>query len=135
MKYTIKKTQMVSKGRGGSNDNPPVNFKYQNESMVISGKRNTIGINHFLSMIFLQSKDLFNSSLTPAIFCFLYTRIDAAIKGQKVISALIGSFIGNILVKSFAIAPRIKNGMERIKTNKKNFNDDLFVEVIILNLI
>jgi hypothetical protein len=51
----------------------------------------------------------------------------AANIGQKVMSELMGSFIGRNLVRSLAIVPSIKNGIERTKTNKKNFSGDLFV--------
>ena len=44
----------------------------------------------------------------------------AAISGQMVISALTGSFIGEIFVKSGAMAPRIQNGTDSKKTNPKN---------------
>jgi hypothetical protein len=52
-------------------------------------------------------------------------RFAAAKKGQKVIKALMGSFIGSILVVSSAIAPSIQNGIESTKTSKRNFLGDL----------
>ena len=47
-------------------------------------------------------------------------RIAAANKGQKVVNALMGSFIGSILVKSLVTAPSIQKGIDSNKTNRKN---------------
>jgi hypothetical protein len=87
------------------------------------GVKRRIGAYQIFSLILLKSKDLFSSSLTPAILLSRQTKMTAAVVGQKATISAVTGTPGNSwnVVK----APVKKNGRERANTNKKNFGGDL----------
>src|SRR6266702_8657264 len=98
-----------------------------------------MGTYQILCLILIRSKTRFKNLLMPPRFSSLYTRIKAAMSGQKSPTiTFIGSLdappkgiAGSPIEKCSARGPSSQNRRERAKTNTKNCRGDLFNDVLV----